>query len=145
MADWSVGFEREERVEIPEGDYRVAITAVEEKKSQAGNDMLVITLKLCGANITVKDYIVKNKWFNRNMTEFFDSFNIDEGDFNILTWIGASGAAKFKRDEKGYLKKAWYIPASKIEELNLPEWDKQPERQTVTEMEDLSEDDDLPF
>lgn len=142
--NWNDDYKREETPRAEAGDYRVSIKSVEEKTSSKGNPMLVITLALNGTNITVRDYIVKNDWFNKNMTQFFDSFNIEEGDFDILTWVGAVGAAHFKNDEKGYLKRAWYIDKAKAEKL--PAWiGDMPERQTVTTMEELGDDDDLPF
>jgi len=105
--------------------------------------MIVVTIQPNGSNIKIKHYIVKNDWFNRNMTELFDSFNIDEGDFNFVSWVGAVGAAKLKEDEKGYLKVAWFINRDKAD--NLPEWvGEMPERQTVTEFKEV-ETDDMPW
>ena len=125
--DWS----REEAPRLEPGDYRVEITAVEETESKAGNPMIVVTVRPNGSNINIKHYIVKNQYFNRNMTDFFDSFNIDEGDFNFPTWVGAIGAAKLAEDENGYLKVRWFISESKAE--RLPPWQgRMPERQTIT-------------
>lgn len=125
--DWS----REEAPRLEPGDYRVEITAVEETESRAGNPMIVVTVRPNGSNIKIKHYIVKNQYFNRNMTDLFDSFNIDEGDFNFPTWVGAVGAAKLAEDENGYLKVRWFISESKAEKL--PPWQgTMPERQTIT-------------
>lgn len=125
--DWS----REEAPRLEPGDYRVEITAVEETESKAGNPMIVVTVRPNGSNINIKHYIVKNQYFNRNMTDFFDSFNIDEGDFNFPTWVGAVGAAKLIEDENGYLKVRYFISESKAEKL--PPWQgAMPERQTIT-------------
>ena len=125
--DWS----REEAPRLEPGDYRVEITAVEETESKAGNPMIVVTVRPNGSNIKIKHYIVKNQYFNRNMTDFFDSFNIEEGDFNFPTWVGAVGAAKLAEDDNGYLKVRWFISEDKAEKL--PPWQgTMPERQTVT-------------
>lgn len=146
--DWS----REEAPRLEPGDYRVEITAVEETESKAGNPMIVVTVRPNGSNINIKHYIVKNQYFNRNMTDFFDSFNIDEGDFNFPTWVGAVGAAKLAEDENGYLKVRWFISESKAEKL--PPWQgTMPERQTVTVIgsatagfvDVVPDEDDLPF
>lgn len=145
--DWS----REEAPRLEPGDYRVEITAVEETESKAGNPMIVVTVRPNGSNINIKHYIVKNQYFNRNMTDFFDSFNIDEGDFNFPTWVGAIGAAKLAEDENGYLKVRWFISESKAEKL--PPWQgTMPERQTITTIGgrggfvDVNPDEDeLPF
>lgn len=146
--DWS----REEAPRLEPGDYRVEITAVEETESKAGNPMIVVTVRPNGSKINIKHYIVKNQYFNRNMTDFFNSFNIDEGDFNFPTWVGAVGAAKLAEDENGYLKVRWFISESKAEKL--PPWQgTMPERQTVTVIgsatagfvDVVPDEDDLPF
>lgn len=144
MSNWD-SYKREERPRLSPGDYRVEIVSVEEKESKAGNPMLVIGVRPNGSNITINHYIVKNDWFNRNMTEFFDSFNIDDGDFTLPTWIGAVGAARLKEDDKGYLKVQYFINEDRAEKL--PSWEgKLPERQELTTLTDMNEDDgDLPW
>lgn len=145
MSNWD-DYKREEHAKLEPGDYRVEIVSAEEATSKSGNPMIVIGVKPNGSNITIKHYIVKNEYFNRNMTDLFDSFNIDEGDFNFLTWVGAVGAAKLKEDEQGYLKVAWFIKKDKADKL--PEWvGEMPERQTVEEGLGLEEtiDDDMPW
>lgn len=138
-------FVREEAPRLEPGDYRVEVTDVEETTSKSsGNAMLVITLRPNGSNIRVKHYIVKNEYFNRNMTEFYDSFDVDFGDQNVLGWIGAVGAAKLIEDENGYLKVKRLIHGDKQE--SLPPWaGKMPERQKVLLDENGDVDDDLPF
>lgn len=141
----SWGYVREEAVKITAGDQRVVITDVEETTSKANNPMIVVSVKPNLSNITIKHYIVKNQYFNRNMTDLFDSFTqIKEGDFNFLGWIGCVGAARLKEDENGYLKVAYFIDAKRAEKL--PPWQGElPERQEVTSFETLDDDDDLPF
>ena len=144
MSNWN-DYQREEAPRLEAGDYRVEIVDVEDTTSKAsGSPMIVVTVKPNGSNIKIKHYIVKNQYFNRNMTEFFDSFNIDEGDFNFIGWVGAVGAAKLKEDENGYLKVAWFIRKDRTE--NIPEWvGERPERQTVTEFKEVDTTDDLPW
>lgn len=108
--------------------------------------MLVVTVQPNGSTMRIKHYIVKNDYFNRNMTQLFDSFNIDEGDFNLMTWVGAVGAARLKTDDRGYLKVAWFIRKNKAEEL--PPWvGEMPERVTVDSsgFAEIDQPDDLPF
>jgi len=138
-------YTREESNRLTPGNYRVEIVDVEEAQTRlSGRDMLVVTLKPNGSNIKIQHYIVQNEYWNRNMTQFFDSFNIDEGDFNLPTWIGAVGAARLKENENGYLKVAWFIDKKRAEKL--PAWQgEMPERQTVTEFKEIKDDDDLPF
>lgn len=141
------GYKREEGgSRIEPGDYRVAIVEVEEKTSKAGNPMIVVSLRPSGSGITIKHYLVKNEYFNRNMTQFFDSFDIPEGNFRFLEWYGAQGAAKLVNDENGYLKVHYFIRKDKAADLPPFSGDI-PEKQTVTEFKDadIEDDDDLPF
>ena len=144
MSNWD-DYKREEASRLEAGDYRVEIVDVEDTISKSsGNPMIVVTIKPNGSNIKIKHYIVKNDYFNRNMTELFDSFNIDEGDFGFAGWIGAVGAAKLKEDENGYLKVAWFIKKDKADKL--PEWvGEMPERHSVTEFKEVNTEDDLPW
>ena len=143
MSNWD-SYQREERPRLTPGDYRVEIVSVEEKESKAGNPMLVIGIQPNGSKIIIYHYIVKNEWFNRNMTDFFDSFNIDDGDFTLPTWIGAVGAARLKEDDKGYLKVQYFISEDRAEKL--PPWEgKLPERQELTKLDDVEDDGELPW
>lgn len=141
------GYRREERDRLTPGDYRVAITEVEETTSRSGNPMLVVTVQPNGSKIHIKHYLVKNEYFNRNLTELLDSFGLGE-NFDTLTWVGAVGAARLIEDDNGYLKVRYFLSPERAEKL--PPWDgKQPERQEVTSLEDgidgVLDDDDLPF
>lgn len=97
-------YKRTESTSLEPGDYRVVIIDAEEKLSQAGNKMLVITLKPSGSNIKLKYYLVDGEWFDRNLTSIYDSFDIPEGNMEFVSWIGAMGAAKLVRDDNDYLK-----------------------------------------
>ena len=147
MSNWD--YTREESNRLSPGDYRVEIVDVQEAISKTSNNpMLVITVRPNGSNIKIQTYLVKNEHFNRNATQFFDAFpQIQEGDFNILGWVGCVGAARLKEDENGYLKVAWFLDARRAEKL--PPWQgEMPERQTVTELGDgfvEIKDDELPF
>lgn len=144
-------FENYKREEMPRagaGDYWFEVLEAKKTVSKnSGNNMLVVSLLLNGTGITVKDYFVEGEWFNRNITSFFDATNIEDGDFELLTWTGAVGAAKFKEDDNGYLRVHYYL--NKDQQSKLPEWQgEMPERQTVTEIggfEPVENDDDLPF
>lgn len=138
-------YKREESQRLEPGDYRVEITGVEKRESKAGNDMIVLKVKPNGSNIEINHYIVKNEYFNRNVTEFFDSFNVDDDDYEYLGWVGAVGAAKLVEDENGYLKVRRFIDKEKAK--YLPVWQgKVPERQTISKLQDTTEEDgELPF
>lgn len=140
------GYRREERARLAPGDYRVAITGVEETTSRSGNPMLVVTVQPNGSEIHIQHYLVRNEYFNRNLTELLDSFGLGE-NFDTLTWVGAVGAAKLAEDENGYLKVRFFLSPERAEKL--PPWQgKEPERQEVSSLGDRFEaldDDDLPF
>lgn len=140
------GYKREERSRLTPGDYRVAITEVEVTTSRNGSPMLVVTVQPNGSEIHIKHYLVKNEYFNRNLTDLLDSFGLGE-NFDTLTWVGAVGAAKLVEDENGYLKVRYFLSPERAEKL--PPWQgKEPERQEVSSLGDgfeMLDDDDLPF
>lgn len=143
MSNWD-SYQRETRPRLFPGNYRVEIVSVEEKESKAGNPMLVIGIRPNGSNITINHYIVKNEYFNQNMTDFFDSFNIDDGDFTLPTWIGAVGAARLKEDDRGYLKVQYFLDQCRAEKL--PPWKgAMPERQELARLEPLEDESELPW
>ena len=145
MADWNYSHE-EGKGTIAEGDRRCVIVNAEESVSKSsGNPMIIVTVRPSGSTAKVKSYIVKNDNFNRNMTEFFAAFPaIEEGNLEFIEWIGALGAAKFGKDDKGYLKVKWFLSPDKVE--NLPPFEGEvPERQTVTKLEEIDDESDLPF
>lgn len=140
--------EENERPSNITGKMRCVIVGAEEKTSKAGNPMIEIKVRPSGCKFSVTTWLVKNEKFNRNATQFFDAFpEITDGDFNLLSWVGAEGAADFGEDEKGYLKVKWWIDAVRAASLPPFEGDK-PERQTITTLDEDEEDDDgsdLPF
>lgn len=141
---WSEGYKPEVGPNL-EGPRRCVVVEVEETTSKSSSlPMFVITVMPNGSRAKVKYYIVKNEYFNRNITSFFDSFGIERGDFNYVGWVGAMGAANFGTDENGYLKVKWFITPDKARDL--PEWEGQaPERQSITEFIDVTDDEDLPL
>ena len=152
MSNWS-DFQREEkeRESAVTGKYRVVITDAFEGVTGAnsknpGTPMITVKVRPSGRKFSVSYRMVKNDWFNRNMTAFFDAFpEIKFGDFNFLTWVGAEGAAMFKEDDRGYTQISYFLSPERAADLPPFEGDK-PERQTVTSLEDDTEDDsDLPF
>lgn len=147
MGNWD-SYQREER-EAPSnitGKLRCVIVSAEEKVSKSGNPMIEIKVRPSGCKFSVTTWLVKNEYFNRNATRFFDTFpEITDGDFNLLTWVGAEGAADFGPDDNGYLKvKGWVFPR---QAESLPPFKgEKPERQTLTTLDDDSGlDDEMPF
>lgn len=109
---------------IPAGDHRVVIDSAEQAVSKNGNDMLVIKLRVSGYNSMLWHYIVfmdsKPEITNQKLTQFFDSFGIEDGNFNLASYVGKAGAAHVKIDDQGYSKVAWFIHKNKQDKL--PPW-----------------------
>lgn len=144
MSKWG-SYQREEMPRLEPGSYRFEVISAEEKQSRTGNDMIVVGLRPNGTRITVNHYFVQGEWFNRNITGFFDGTNIEEGNFDLMTWIGAVGAARFTEDDRGYLKVSYFLKPDKAAEL--PPWvGLMPERQIVQDgFTDIEDDGELPF
>ena len=143
MSIWN-DYRPEETARAIVGKARCVVVGAEESVSKSsGNPMIIVTVIPNGSKIKVKNYIVKNQYFNRNITSFFDSFGIERGDFNVLGWIGAMGAAEFGEDDQGYTKIKWWLKPEQARAL--PVWEGElPERQTVTDFKELETDDVLP-
>ena len=152
MSNWN-DFHREEteRESAVTGKHRVVITEVTEgvtgpNSKNPGTPVIIIKVRPSGRRFSVTYRMVKNEWFNRNATQFFDAFpEIKFGDFSFLSWVGAEGAAMFKQDDRGFTQVSYWLSPERAADLPPFEGDK-PERQTVTSLEDEEEDDGfLPF
>ena len=112
---------------IPVGDHRVRIQSAEEQTSQAGNQMIKLVLDVSGYTSTIWHWIVfmpdKKELTNQKLGEFWNSFGIQQGNFNLQSWVGKVGAAKVKhetRDGNENAKIAYFI--SKDRQDKLPAW-----------------------
>lgn len=151
MSIWDgFGREEKERESAVTGKHRVVIVDAEEavtgpNSKNPGTPMVVIKLRPSGRHFTVTHRIVKNDYFNRNMTQFFDAFpEIPFGEQNMMLWIGAEGAAMFKEDANGYTQVQYFLSPERAADLPPFEGEK-PERQTMTTLDDPEDTDELPF
>ena len=151
MGNWySYKRETQERESAVTGKHRVVITDAGEavtgpNSKNPGTPMIIVKLRPSGRKFSVTHRIVKNDWFNRNMTQFFDAFpEITCGDFNFIGWVGAEGAAMFKEDSNGYTQVSYFLSPERAADLPPFEGEK-PERQTVTSLKDEDDEDGLPF
>lgn len=151
MSNWS-DFQREEkeRESAVTGKHRVVITDVSEgvtgqMSKNPGTPMIIVKVRPSGRHFSVTHRIVKNDYFNRNMTSFFDAFpEIRFGDFSFLSWIGCEGAAMFKEDDRGYTQVSYFLSPERAADLPPFEGDK-PERQTITAIDIEADDGELPW
>lgn len=141
---WNYTPEESTYENVKPGEYLCVVTGAEEAMTKESHKrMLVISTRINGSNLVVKNYIVEGEYFNRNLTAFFDAFGIERGDFNYIGWVGALGAVKLVEDEKGYLKVKRYLLPEQAKDL-APWEGELPERQTVTKVVE-NEEDELPF
>ena len=118
-------YKREEIPQIPEGRYRIRIRQADKAVSKNGNDMLVLQFDVSGMSQVLYHYIVflddRPEITNRMLTQFFDSFKgIEDGNFDMRTWIGKVGACRIKHDDDGRAKLHYFIKADK--QGDLPNW-----------------------
>ena len=94
-----------------EGFVDFVVLSLEEKISQAGNNMLVINLQLwdeTGKNGTIKDHITENATWK--LHDFLESIgykeDADTGDIDLYKYRGCEGRGrvKYKKDEDGKWK-----------------------------------------
>lgn len=147
MAFWSSTYQPEERARLAPGDYRLELAEAKTAVSKSGRNMLVLTVRPNGSEIKINHYIVEGEYFNRNLTEFKDSFEIAYDDDNLLTWPGALGAGRLYEDENGYMKVRYFLTGEK--EDNLPPWQGVlPQRTVITELAaglEPADEEELPF
>lgn len=147
--DWKYERTEAEFKKIPVGRYRCRIEGAEAQTSKAGNDMIKLTLAISGQSRKIWDYIVfmpdNAEITNRKLTAIFDSFGIEEGNFDFQSWVGKVGACMVKIDENEYEKVNYYI--KKSQQDTLPNWieptsDGTPQK---SEFSPMSDDEELPF
>ncbi len=114
---------------IPEGKHRIRIKSAEKAISKMGRDMLALQFEVSGYNSTLYHYIVflddRPEITNRMLTQFFDSFkDIEDGNFNMQSWIGKAGACQVVHEEDQFGEKRarirYFIRADKQDDL--PPW-----------------------
>ena len=128
-------FEEQSFKPIPAGDFRVRIASAEEQTSKSGNQMIKLVLDVSGYNSTIWHWIVfmpdNAKLTNQKLGELWNSFGINQGDFNLANWKGKVGAAKVKHEDyegNPTAKIAYFI--SKDRQEKLPPW-KEPGNSTM--------------
>lgn len=156
MIDWkfdSNDYEEQSFKPIPVGDHRVRIASAEEQTSNSGRQMIKLVLNVSGHNATVWHFIVfmseNQKLTNQKLGELWNSFGIQQGNFNLQQWVGKVGAAKIKHEDyngEPNAKVAYFI--NKDRQDKLPAW-KEPNtassNSTGIEEVHFSDDGDLPW
>ncbi len=128
MINWnfdSNDYEEQSFKPIPVGDHRMRIASAEEQTSKSGNQMIKLVLDVSGHNATIWHYIVfmpdNAKLTNQKLGELWNSFDIQQGNFNLQSWVGKVGAAKVKHelyDGETQPKIAYFIGKDRQDKLD---------------------------
>jgi hypothetical protein len=153
MVNWNFNaadYEEQSFKPIPVGDHRVRIASAEEQTSGNGRQMIKLTLDVSGYSSTIWHYIVfmpeNQKLTNQKLGEVFNSFGIQQGNFNLQSWVGKVGAAKVKHEDyngEPNAKIAYFI--NKDRQDKLPAWQEPNKTNGVFEEIPTPTDADLPF
>lgn len=140
---WQFKREETEFEELAEGRYRVMIVDAEMAVSKSGNDMLVIKMQVSGTKRNLWNYITflddRPEITNRMLTQFFDSFGIDDGNFNLKSYLGKIGGCQVKHDQDGRARVQYLL--NKKQQDNLPPW-----KGEAPKFEELpADEEELPF
>ena len=88
---------------IPAGDHRMRVASAEEQTSQSGNQMIKLVLEVSGYNSTIWHWLVfmpdNQKLTNQKLGEFWNSFGIPQGNFNLQSRVGKVGAGKVRHED----------------------------------------------
>ena len=153
MVNWNFNasdYEETSFKPIPVGDHRVRIASAEEQVSGSGRQMIKLVLEVSGYSSTIWHFIVfmneNQKLTNQKLGELWNSFGIQQGNFNLNTWVGKVGAAKVKHEDyKGEpsAKIAYFI--NKERQDKLPVWKEPNSGKSLGFDEAPVVMDDLPF
>ena len=137
-----------ESEQIPNGDYRMIIRGAEKAMSKdTVNPKKMIKLKLgvSGYAKNIYHYIVflpnNREITNRNLTNFFRSFGIQGGNFNLDSYLGKEGAGRVEIDSNGYEKVKYFLEGTMKD--RLPAFAPPAKKAKVEKPK--QEEDDIPF
>ena len=137
-----------ESEQIPNGDYRMIIRGAEKAMSKdTVNPKKMIKLKLgvSGYAKNIYHYIVflpnNREITNRNLTNFFRSFGIEGGNFNLDSYLEKEGAGRVEIDSNGYEKVKYFLEGTMKD--RLPAFAPPAKKAKVEKPK--QEEDDIPF
>ena len=134
--------------QIPNGDYRMIIRGAEKAMSKdiiKPKKMIKLKLGVSGYAKSLYHYIVflpdNREVTNRNLTNFFRSFGIQGGNFNLDSYIGKEGAGRVEIDSNGYEKVKYFLEGTMKD--RLPAFAPPAKKAKVEKPK--QEEDDIPF
>ena len=131
----------------PPGRYTVSIEEASNTYSKAGNTMIKVVFLLNGKNTKIFHYFVDNEYIQRKLDQFYNSFNIQPGNFDLQSWLGKTGDIQVVHEEQNGFKNArvhyFHLRMAKPETLSYSDdsdaaYGDTPETYVAT-------DDDVPF
>ena len=135
--------------QIPNGDYRMIIRGAEKAMSKdiiKPKKMIKLKLGVSGYAKSIYHYIVflpdNREVTNRNLTNFFRSFGIQGGNFNLDSYIGKEGAGRIEIDSNGYEKVKYFLEGTMKD--RLPAF-APPAKKAKVEKPKQELEDDIPF
>ena len=122
---WNFKHTESEFPVIPEGKYRVVIVGAEMAVSKnSGNDMLVLKMLVSVYKSNVFVYIPflddRPEITNRILTQMFECFQIEEGNFDLNSYLGKAGGIAIKNEEydgKPTAKFHYFLRRKAVDEL----------------------------
>ena len=136
---------------LPEGDYRVRITGIQEKTFRSGNEGFEVTLEVNGSKSRLWYYLVIDvnnpMTTNQRLGAFFDSFGITNHNLaSYKTWVGKMGAVRVKHEEwKDSVKAKVAYCVSKQKQKDLPAWVNDAQGVPTYLQEIVVSEEDMPF
>ena len=134
--------------QIPNGDYRMIIRGAEKAMSKdiiKPKKMIKLKLGVSGYAKSIYHYIVflpdNREVTNRNLTNFFRSFGIQGGNFNLDSYLGKEGAGRVEIDSNGYEKVKYFLEGTMKD--RLPAFAPPAKKAKVEKTK--QEEDDIPF
>ena len=135
--------------QIPNGDYRMIIRGAEKAMSKdiiKPKKMIKLKLGVSGYAKSLYHYIVflpdNREVTNRNLTNFFRSFGIQGGNFNLDSYLGKDGAGRVEIDSNGYEKVKYFLEGTMKD--RLPAF-APPAKKVKVEKPKQELEDDIPF
>ena len=135
--------------QIPNGDYRMIIRGAEKAMSKdiiKPKKMIKLKLGVSGYAKSIYHYIVflpdNREVTNRNLTNFFRSFGIQGGNFNLDSYLGKEGAGRVEIDSNGYEKVKYFLEGTMKD--RLPAF-APPAKKAKVEKPKQELEDDIPF
>lgn len=121
MNNFGYGYQPLESNSLPAGIYQARITKCEYRDAK-GYTILDVYVDIQGHPNAKPDRFSffdrpgnnepdKQRGWDYSMTQFFDSFHINRGDFNILNWRGRNGFVRVvQRKDSNYMDMYPYLP-----------------------------------